>query len=271
MTAEEFLRCVDAVTNSATTLGGKAFKYMIGYALAKALFESMREEVRDFSSPSMGGQTGQFERIANAQQQKQRHLTAYGEWVSLRELISGGLQTYDQTTIRLATTQGMEEISFDAHFWSRDRLRPAAQAILAVNVLLDTPDDEILGRVDEARDVLRQLEEICQEAAASFVDSQQRLQLCLGVRETFLQRGWIQRRDEDCDFEDQDERNTLNLCLYSPANDEMRLAFHPDHTIGVRMNINGVYNRDLRQELAQALLSALEQWGVTVNSIDFAN
>lgn len=275
MTVEEFRRCVDAITDSAVSLGFDAFVYAVTYQFVKVGFETVGEVVRNSgrnsSSPSMEGQTDQFERIANAQQQKQRQLNAYGEWVSLRNLINDGLQTYDQVTIRLDTTQGMEDISFDAHFWSRDRLRAAAQTILDVELSSDTPEDEILWHVDEARGVLRQLEEIRQEAGASFVDSQQRLQLCLGVREAFLQRGWRQRRDGDCDFEDQDERNTLNLCLYSPANDEMRLAFNPDHTIGLRMNINGVHNRDLRRELAQALLSTLEQWGVTVNSIDFVN
>lgn len=276
MTVEDFLNGVgDFVTFSAQStlilgliLGSVDFVLSVGDEIVGAI---ARGSGGNSSSPSMEGQTDQFERIANAQQQKQRQLNAYGEWVSLRNLIKDGLQTYDQTTIRLATTQGMEDVSFDAHFWSRDRLRAATQAILAVKVSPDTPEDEILGHMDEARDVLRQLEEICQEAGASFVDSQQRIQLCLGVREAFLQRGWNQRRDGDCDFEDQDERNTLNLCLYSPANDEMRLAFNPDHTIGLRMNINGVHNRDLRRELAQALLSVLEQCGVTVSNIDYVN
>lgn len=209
--------------------------------------------------------------IVNKQQQKQQRLDAYGEWRSLREAIDQELQAYNQATIRLATTQGMEEISFNAHFWSRDRLRSTARVLLDVELSTDTSKEVILQYVDEARDVLQRLQEICQEAGESFVDSQQRLQLCLAIWKVFLQRGWRQERDEDCDFKDQDEREALNLCLYSPANDEMRLSFNPDHTIGLKMRFNGVYNRDLQKEIARELVSVLDQQGVAVDSIDYVN
>lgn len=267
MTVEDFLNGVGEITDSVQSTLLLGFALSTGYEIVR---EIARGSVGNSGSP-MEGQTDEFEKIENAQRQKERQLNAYGEWVSLRKSIKDKLQTYDQVTIRLATTQGMEDISFDAHFWSRDRLRAAAQTILDVKLSSETPEDEILWHVDEARGVLRQLEEICQEAGASFVDSQQRLQLCLDVREAFLQRGWRQRCDGDCDFEDQDERNTLNLCIYSPADDEMRLAFNPNHTIGLRMKINGVHNRDLRRDISRVLLSTLEQCGVTVSSIDYVN
>jgi len=198
-------------------------------------------------------------------------LDAYSEWTSLRQLIDRELQAGGQATVQLATTQGMEDVSFDAHFWSHDRLRAAAQELPDAELPPDTPMEDILQLVQEARDILRTLQEICQEAGNSFADSQQRLQFCLGTRKALLQRGWRQRRDEDCDFEHQDERETLNLCIYSPANDEMRIAFNPDHTIGLRMRFNGVHNRGLLQEIARALVSVLDQQGVTVDSVDYAN
>lgn len=267
MTAKEFFDGLSDFTDAAQSTVLLGFAAATGYEIVRGLMRDSRRS----SGPPMEGQTDEFGKIESAQQQKERQHRARLEWMALRQLINQELQAYDQVTVQLATTQGMEEVSFDPHFWSHDRLRAAGRTILDVKLSDDTPEDEILRHIDEARDVLRRLDEICQEAGASFVDSQQRLQLCLGVREAFQQRGWRQRRDEDCDFEAQDERNTLNLCIYSPANDEMRLAFHPDHTIGLRMNINGVHNRDLRREIARALLSALEQWGVTVNSIDYVN
>lgn len=223
------------------------------------------------SSPSIGGQADEFEKIIDKQQQKQRQLDAHWEWTDLRKSIEQELQEYDQVTVKLPTTQGMEEISFNAHFWSRDRLRSTARTLLDVELSTDTPMEVILQYVDEARDVLQRLQEICQEAGESFVDSQQRLQLCLAIWKAFLQRGWRQERDEDCDFKDQDEREALNLCLYSPANDEMRLSFNPDHTIGLKMRFNGVYNRDLQKEIARELVSVLDQQGVAVDSIDCVN
>lgn len=267
MTVEDFLYTVSEVTDSVQSTILLKFASSVGYEIVRGLMRGSGSS----SGLPMEGQTDEFEKIENAQRQKERQLSARLEWMALRQEIEKRLQRYEQTPVRLSTTQGMEEVSFDAHFWSHDRLRTAARTILDVKLSNDTPEDDILRHVDEARDVLPRLEEICQEAGASFVDSQQRLQLCLGVRGAFLQRGWRQRRDEDCDFEDQDERNTLNLYIYSPANDEMRLAFNPDHTIGLRMNINGVYNRDLRREISRVLLSALEQGGVTVNSIDYVN
>lgn len=166
--------------------------------------------------------------------------------------------------IKVQTDEGEEETDIDVDYWISGRLGQISRQLELGEVSREYSTEELQELMESTAAVLDQMKSLPQEAAESFLDSQQRLQLCESVYNALLQRGWRLEGEDSYGYEDGDDRNPIYLQMQNPAEIHMNFQFTRQGGFQVSALFPGVGNRNLQRHLEDTILEILRQDGFIV-------
>lgn len=166
--------------------------------------------------------------------------------------------------VRVQTEEGEEAAAIDVDYWSDGRLTELTRQLEIKEVERECSTEELQELVERTEKLLNRMEELPQEAAAAFLDSQQRLWLCENVYHALLRRGWMPVREDFYGCEDGDDRKAVYLRMQNAQGTNVNFRFTARGGFQVSAVFRDVGNRDLQQHLADTLLGILREDGFAV-------
>lgn len=183
----------------------------------------------------------------------------------------GGLQkvldNISEMPVEFTTDQGKESITMDADFWSEGRVSRLVQTMPEEELPRTASVEQVEHWTQQLRDLAQTLSNVLEAAVDAFRTSQERLELCNAVYNSFLDRGWILDETAENGFEKDDPRKDAFLHLCSAAQDKLEFTFSGASNIELKPRFKGVHNQGLKTYLENMLRQVLSENGFTLTQL----
>ena len=188
------------------------------------------------------------------------YLTCHGRLQKL-------FDTTGELSVEFQADQGKETLTMDADFWSQGRVSHLRNTMPGENLEPTVTVEYISHSTQQLREMANSLRQVILEATDAFRSSQQRMQLCQAVCDSFLERGWILDEAAENGFEKRDPREDAVLNLCSAARDKLEFRFSGATHIALKPRFQAVHNQGLRSYMENTLRQVLTENGFVLTEL----